>query len=141
MIFKIKKIKPWSIKFYVDEKLYLIHECSDTYEPKVDFYQFIPGTNGSYELVYLAHRLGELRGYDSRTHQGETYRDIDMVQFINQLCYDGFGKYVGLSDEYIYDAIIRYKLDGIDQEIKRLEDRKAKLLEKRAEIIGSKVDI
>lgn len=131
MKIKIIKIKPWMIKFSVDDNKYMIHENDDFYEPSYSLYKFESDKNGRYKLTYLAGQSGHIHGYDSRTKHGEPYKNIDIIQFIAQLCYDGFAQYVGVDKEYAECVLAIYKLKQIDKELFILKERKESLLNTR----------
>lgn len=142
---RIKKIKPWAIKFCTDKGYFLLHESESDYEKSVQLYQVHPefdhlsdalnGRYNRYSLTPLAGKIGWLHGYDSRTKPGETYKSINQEKFLEQLCFDGFGKYVGLEDEYINKVIKNHKIKQIDEKLKDLRSQYEKLLREKLELL------
>ena len=122
------------IKFSVDDNKYMIHENDDFYEPSYYLYKFESDENGRYKLTYLAGQSGHIHGYDSRTKHGEPNKNIDIIQFIAQLCYDEFAQYVGVDKEYAECVLAIYKLKQIDKELLILKERKESLLNTRKNV-------
>ena len=103
MILKILKIKPWMIKFRIDDQIYFIKQIDEIYEHGKMLWKYIPLDNkGHYKTECLKHSCGDLNISDFVTKKyGQTYRDINLRKFWAALAWDNFGEAVGMSTENI----------------------------------------
>lgn len=103
MILRILKIKPWMIKFKIDDQIYFIKDCDETYEHFKTLYKYIPTDNkGHYKTEVLKHSAGNLNTNDFVTYKrGRTYKDADLRKFWSALAWYNFGEIVGMSAENI----------------------------------------
>lgn len=103
MTLKILKIKPWMIKFKIDDQIYFIKDGDNVYEYAKQLYRYIPTDDkGHYKTECLKGTFGSLNVSDFVTRKnGQTYRDIDTHKFLAALAWYNFGEAVGMSEEDI----------------------------------------
>lgn len=126
MDIKILKIKPWMIKFKVDDQIYFIKDTDEIYESSKQLFRYIPFDNkGHYKTELLYTSSGSLNIYDFVTRKhGQTYKDIDLNKFCAALAWYNFGEFVGMNKEDITKhktehriIICREKIDKLEKEL------------------------
>lgn len=130
----ILKIKPWMIKFKIDDKIYFVKAIDDAYEDGTELYQYIPTDHkGHYITKKLKASWTSFNLNDYITlKRGQTYRDIDKVKFWSQLAWVDFGETVGMGKDAIkYFKVERQKIkckEKIDRLEKELSSEKTALI-------------
>ena len=135
----ILKVKPWMIKFAIDDQIFFIKEVDDAYESVKQLYRFIPiGEHGHYETECLVGKLGhlDLTDYIGKHVHGQTYDQFDKARFWSQLAKDGFGEFVGMPSETVafykkhHDEIECYdKIQKLELELEYWKNRLCQLSE------------
>ena len=105
MNIEVLKIKPWMIKFKVDNQIYFIKQTDEAYEHSKQLFKYIPlDDKGHYKTELLYTSFGDLNVGDFVTRKlGQTYSDIDQNKFLAALAWYNFGEFVGMSKEDILE--------------------------------------
>ena len=124
MNLKILKIKPWMIKFQIDNQIYFIKSVDDAYEHCKQLYKYVPLDNkGHYKTECLKGSFGDLNISDFVTRKyGQTYRDLDLRKFWAALAWYDFGEAVGMSKENVAAFKREHQKIVCEEKIKVLED-------------------
>lgn len=127
MNLKMIKIKPWMIKFKIDDKIYFIKDGDDAYEYYKTLYRYIPTDDkGHYRTEALKGSIGSLNVGDFVSRKpGQTYRDVDSRKFWAALAWYDFGEAIGMSDENVIAFKRERQKIMCEEKIKRLESELA----------------
>lgn len=127
MNLKMIKIKPWMIKFKIDDKIYFIKDGDDAYEHYKTLYRYIPTDDkGHYKTEALKGSIGSLNVGDFVSRKpGQTYRDIDGRKFWAALAWYDFGEAVGMSEENVIAFKRERQKIMCEKKIERLESELA----------------
>ena len=128
MILKILKIKPWMIKFKVNNQIYFIKQTDEAYECSKQLFKYIPiDDKGHYKTELLYTSYGDLNVGDFVTRKiGQTYRDIDRRKFLAALAWYNFGEFVGMSKEDISEYKRERQKIMCEEKIAQLEKELSK---------------
>ena len=123
MILKVIKIKPWMIKFKIDDVIYFIKDGDETFEHYKTLYKYIPTDDkGHYKTEALKSSYGDLNISDFVSLKpGQTYRDIDGRKFCAALAWYNFGEAVGMSDDNIKAFKCERQKIMCEEKIEKLE--------------------
>lgn len=123
MNLKIIKIKPWMIKFKIDDKIYFIKDGDDAYEHYKTLYRYIPTDDkGHYKTEALKGSFGDLNISDFVVRKpGQTYSQIDPERFFAALSWYLFGEAVGMSKDDVERYNLEHRKNILKDKIKRLE--------------------
>lgn len=127
MILKILKIKPWMIKFKIDDHIYFIKSVDDLFESGKQLFEYIPvGNKGHYKTECLAGSYGDLNVSDFVImKRGQTYKQIDLCKFWAALAWFGFGEVVGMSSDNIEWFKRQHRIIVQEEKVKKAEDQLA----------------
>lgn len=122
MNLKVIKIKPWMIKFKIDDKIYFIKNNDEYGEYSKTLYRFIPTDNkGHYKTEAIKGSIGELNISDFVIRKpGQTYSQIDPERFLAALSWNLFGEAVGMDEKDVEKYILEHRKNKIKDKIKRL---------------------
>ena len=137
MILKVIKIKPWMIKFKINDQIYFIRESAES-SHSYALWKYDPTDNkGHYKVECLESAYGNLRISDFvPIKRGQTYRGIDSYKFLMALAYKGFGKAVGMCEEDIDKLKYEARIIWLENKIVELYENIARLEEERAKTIS-----
>lgn len=127
MDLKMIKIKPWMIKFKIDDVIYFIKDGDETFEHYKTLYRYIPTDDkGHYKTEALKGSYGDLNISDFVSLKpGLTYRDIDGRKFWAALAWYNFGEAVGMSEENVIAFKRERQKIMCEEKIERLESELA----------------
>lgn len=129
---KIIKVKPWMIKFKIDNKVYFIKDASEDGEELVSCYEFIQtDIYGHYVTKHISSKFGLWSVYYF-LGTFKTYSQINVERFITKLIERGLIS-LDLIDKTYYrpNSLIEEEIEKLEREIsmrqKEIEKLKAKL--------------
>ena len=122
MNLKVIKIKPWMIKFKIDDKIYFIKNNDEYGEYSKTLYRFIPTDNkGHYKTEAIKGSIGKLNISDFVIRKpGQTYSQIDPERFLAALSWNLFGEAVGMDEKDVEKYILEHRKNILKDKIKKL---------------------
>lgn len=126
---KFLKIKPWMIKFKINDDIFFIKFVDEIDENKTALYKYIPTDDkGHYRPKWLksCYGISSLSDYFSEPfscNKGGIYRDIKdhSETFLSRMAINGFGEYIGLNEFECKKYILKNKIQKIEYRIAKLE--------------------
>ena len=129
---RILKIKPWQIKFRIEDRIYILHEQGDTYEPSTVLYRVHTDENGRYELEHLGGILGSFhfsKIYPEFLQHGQTYSYLDGEKILGWLASRGLSPEMDREEMAHFERIDRRNTlqDMLMRELKVVEAIRSEL--------------
>ena len=125
---KIIKVKPWMIKFKIDDKVYFIKDTSDDGESIVGCFEFIlTDKYGHYTVRHISSKFG-LWSVTHYLGKFNTYSQIDLTRFITKLVTEGLMSLDDVDKSYYDpDSLIKEKIAKLEEKIHQHEAEIEKL--------------
>ena len=119
----ILKVKPWQIKFKVDDKIYFIKQIDESCSNGKQLWRYIPiDNNGRYKAEFIKGSYGDLRISDFITqHPGQTYQQIDRRKFLAAIAWYNFGECIGMNQAEIKHYKNEWQIIKCEEEISDLK--------------------
>ena len=115
---KILRVKPWSIKFSLDGRKYIIKDTGDGCDSITTLFSFESDEKGKYTVTPLKSCYGSF--YAHRwVDMTKTYAQMDKTAFLQKLCVKGFGEAISVSGDGFIKAD---KMKRISQRLEEMCD-------------------
>lgn len=123
---KILKIKSWQIKFSIDDRVYLLHETCEDYEPEVSLYRVYYDEFGRYKTLCLGKCIAcfSVASIFHGFRRGQAYSHLDGYSLLYWLAQHG------LSPELSPAEMNYFKRNGRKNELQNKLMQKLKEVEK-----------